>query len=296
MDVVISGSSGLIGTALVGALQAAGHRPIRLVRRTPKGDEIAWDPTSGAIDRDALEGADGVVHLAGAGIGDHRWTRAYKAELVRSRTVATVVLAGALAQLDRKPSVLVSGSAIGYYGDRGDEQLTEASPPGRDFLADLCVAWESATVLAEDAGVRVAHLRTGIVLSADGGALKKQLPLFKLGLGGRFGKGDQWQSWISIDDEVGAIIHLLTNDVRGAVNATAPNPVTNAAFAKALANQLHRPSFLPVPSFGPKLILGGELAESVLFGSQRVTPSVLQASGYKFQHERLEDALESVLG
>jgi uncharacterized protein (TIGR01777 family) len=296
MDVVISGSSGLIGSALVRELATAGHHPIRLVRGTPKRDEIGWDPVAGTIDRDALEGVDGVVHLAGAGIGDHRWTRAYKAELVRSRTVATVVLAGALAQLDRKPSVLVSGSAIGYYGDRGDEELTETSPPGHDFLADLCVAWESATVLAEQAGVRVAHVRTGIVLSGKGGALKKQLPLFRLGLGGRFGKGDQWQSWISIDDEVGAIIHLLTNDVRGPVNATAPNPVTNAAFAKALANQLHRPSFLPVPSFGPKLILGGELAESVLFGSQRVTPSVLQASGYKFQHERLEDALESVLG
>jgi len=295
MDVVISGSSGLIGSALVRELATAGHHPIRLVRGTPKSDEIGWDPVAGTIDRDALEGVDGVVHLAGAGIGDHRWTRAYKAELVRSRTVATVVLAGALAQLDRKPSVLVSGSAIGYYGDRGDEELTETSPPGHDFLADLCVAWESATVLAEQAGVRVAHVRTGIVLSGKGGALKKQLPLFKVGAGGKLGSGRQWQSWISIVDEVGAIVHLLTADVRGAVNLTAPNPVRNAEFTKTLAGVLGRPSFLPIPSFGPKLLLGSELADNLLFAGQRVSPKVLESTDYAFQHPTLEVALRAVL-
>src|SRR5207342_2512368 len=204
MDVVISGSSGLIGTALVAALTDAGHRPVRLVRREPSGDEIRWDPDGGSIDSASLEGIGGVVHLAGAGIGDHRWTDEYKLEILRSRTKSTVLLAGALADLGKPPSVLVSGSAIGFYGDRGDELLDEASPVGTGFLPEVCVAWEAATVAAEEAGIRVAHIRTGIVLSGQGGALKKQLPLFKVGAGGKLGSGRQWQSWISIEDEVGA--------------------------------------------------------------------------------------------
>ena len=296
MDVAISGSSGLIGTALVAALTNAGHRPVRLVRREPSGDEIRWDPDGGSIDSASLEGIGGVVHLAGAGIGDHRWTDEYKLEILRSRTKSTVLLAGALADLGKPPSVLVSGSAIGFYGDRGDEILDETSPVGTGFLPEVCVAWEAATVAAEEAGIRVAHIRTGIVLSGQGGALKKQLPLFKVGAGGKLGSGRQWQSWISIEDEVGAILHLLTANVRGAVNLTAPNPVRNAELAKTLAGVLGRPSFLPIPSFGPKLLLGSELADNLLFAGQRVSPTVLQTAGYEFRHPTLEVALRAVLG
>ena len=296
MDVAISGSSGLIGTALVSALTNAGHRPVRLVRREPSGDEIRWDPDGGSIDSASLEGIGGVVHLAGAGIGDHRWTDEYKLEILRSRTKSTVLLAGALADLGKPPSVLVSGSAIGFYGDRGDELLDETSPVGTGFLPEVCVAWEAATVAAEKAGIRVAHIRTGIVLSGQGGALKKQLPLFKVGAGGKLGSGRQWQSWISIEDEVGAILHLLAADVRGAANLTAPNPVRNAELAKTLAGVLGRPSFLPIPSFGPKLLLGSELADNLLFAGQRVSPTVLQTAGYEFRHPTLEVALRAVLG
>jgi uncharacterized protein (TIGR01777 family) len=295
MDVAISGSSGLIGTALVAALTDTGHRPVRLVRREPSGDEIRWDPEGGSIDDASLEGMDGVVHLAGAGIGDHRWTDEYKLEIVRSRTKSTVLLAGALADLGKPPSVLVSGSAIGFYGDRGDELLDETSAVGTGFLPEACVAWEAATVAAEEAGIRVAHIRTGIVLSGQGGALKKLLPLFKVGAGGKLGSGRQWQSWISIEDEVGAILHLLAADIRGAVNLTAPNPVRNAEFTKTLGGVLGRPSFLPIPSFGPKLLLGSELADNVLLAGQRVTPTVLERSAYEFRHPTLEVALRAVL-
>ena len=296
MDVAISGSSGLIGTALVSALTNAGHRPVRLVRREPSGDEIRWDPDGGSIDSASLEGIGGVVHLAGAGIGDHRWTDEYKLEILRSRTKSTVLLAGALADLGQPPPVLVSGSAIGFYGDRGDELLDETSPVGTGFLPEVCVAWEAATMAAEQAGIRVAHVRTGIVLSGQGGALKKQLPLFKVGAGGKLGSGRQWQSWISIEDEVGAILHLLAADVRGAANLTAPNPVRNAELAKTLAGVLGRPSFLPIPSFGPKLLLGSELADNLLFAGQRVSPTVLETTGYEFRHPTLEVALRAVLG
>jgi uncharacterized protein (TIGR01777 family) len=296
MDVLITGSSGLIGSALRPALQAAGHHPLRLVRgATTAPDAIGWDPKAGSIDAASLEGIDAIVNLAGAGIGDHRWTEAYKEEILESRVRTTDLLARALAGLDRKPSVLLSGSAIGFYGDRGDEELTEQSAPGHDFLAGVCVAWEAATQPAHDAGIRVAHLRTGIVLSPDGGALKKQLPLFKLFLGGRFGGGTQWQSWISIRDEVGAIVHLLEHEVAGPVNLTAPNPVTNGDFAKVLGGVLGRPSIVPVPSFGPKLVLGAELAESLLFSSQRVRSEALAASGYRFAQPDLERALHDLL-
>lgn len=297
MEVAITGASGLIGRALVTALGRAGHRPIRLVRKPAGGtDEIAWNPATGAIDAEALEGVDAVVHLAGAGIGDKRWTAAYKKTLVESRTLGTDLVARTLAGMRRPPRALLSGSAIGYYGARGDEELTEDSATGDGFLPDLCRQWEAATKPAEDAGIRVVHLRTGIVLSSEGGALRKQLPLFKFGLGGRMGNGRQWQSWIAIADEVGAIIHLLQHDVAGPVNLTAPNPVTNTEFTRSLATVLRRPVFLPIPSFGPKLLLGGELAEALLFTGQRVLPSKLQASGFAFRHATLEGALREELG
>lgn len=295
MRIVISGSSGLIGTALVARLRTEGHEVVRLVRRTPDAGDAQWDPTAGRLEPAALEGADAVINLAGAGIGDKRWTDDYKNELRESRLRTTDLLASTIARLERRPAVLLSGSAIGIYADRGDEVLDESSAPGAGFLADLCVAWEAATAPAEEAGVRVAHLRTGIVLAKHGGALKKQLPLFKLGLGGRFGSGKQWQSWISLDDEVGAILHLLSADVRGPVNLTAPSPVTAKEFTVTLARVLKRPAFLPIPSFGPKLLLGGELVENLLLTGQQVHPRVLQTSGYAFRHSSLEPALRAIL-
>jgi uncharacterized protein (TIGR01777 family) len=295
MDVAVTGSSGFIGNALVDALTAAGHRPIRVVRGSAKGDEIAWDPDSGTIDASSLEGIGGVVHLAGAGIGDHRWTAAYKQTIRRSRVDGTTLLARALASLTRRPSVLVSGSAVGYYGDRGDEVLDETSAPGTGFLSEVCAAWEAATAPAAEAGVRVVTIRSGIVLSPHGGALKRQLPLFKLGLGGRLGTGKQWQSWITLDDEVGAILHLLAGTIAGPVNVTAPHPVTNAEFTKTLAGVLHRPSVFPIPAFGPKLVLGSELADVLLYEGQRVLPKVLEDSGYTFVHPTLEEAFRLLL-
>ncbi len=231
-----------------------------------------------------------VVHLAGAGIGDKRWTPERKQVILESRTKGTALLAATVAGLSRPPDVLVSGSAIGFYGDRGDEVLTEQSGPGDDFLAEICTAWEAATHPAADAGIRVATIRTGIVLSADGGALAKLLPLFKLGLGGRFGSGRQWWSWITLDDEVGAILHLLDHPVRGPVNLTAPHPETNVGLTKALGHVLGRPSFLAVPAFGPKLAVGGELAKVLLFTSARVLPNVLESSGFTFAHADVESA------
>ena len=295
MKIVISGASGLIGTQLVEQLQQHGHDVVRLVRRAANTGEIMWDPKAGVLSASALEGADAVIHLSGAGIGDKRWTASYKREILESRTITTSLIANTIANMSRKPSVFLCGSAIGIYGPRGDEQLTEVSTNGTSFLADVCEQWEAAAKPASDAGVRTVLLRTGIVLTTKGGALKKQLPLFQLGLGGKFGNGKQWQSWISIDDEVGAIEHLLTTNVSGAVNLTAPNPVTNAEFTSTLARVVKRPAFLPIPPFAPKAILGGELADALLFTGQRVIPAALNASGYKFVHPTLEVALRALL-
>ena len=295
MKIVVSGASGLIGTQLVAKLSSSGHEVVRLVRRSPKSGEIQWNPKSGTLDAAALEGVDAVIHLSGAGIGDKRWTDGYRKEILDSRTATTAILATTMASLSRKPSVFLSGSAIGIYGARNDEQLTEVSTHGTGFLAEVCEQWEAAAKPAVDAGIRTVYLRTGIVLSPKGGALKKLLPLFKLGVGGKFGNGKQWQSWISIDDEIGAIEHLLTANVSGAVNLTAPNPVTNAEFTKVLASVLKRPAIVPVPTFAPKILLGGELADALLFTGQRVIPAALNASGYMFKHTTLESAFRSLL-
>lgn len=295
MRIVISGSSGLIGTALVGHLRAEGHEVIRLVRRPAAKGEATWNPAAGELDPTVLDGADAVVNLAGAGIGDKRWTDDYKAELASSRLLTTGLLARTMATAARRPSVFLSGSAIGFYGARDAEELDESSTAGTGFLADLVEQWEAATESAEAAGVRVAHLRTGIVLAKQGGALKKQLPLFKLGLGGKFGSGKQYQSWIGLEDEVRAISFLLDAPVSGAVNLTAPNPVTAAEFTKVLASVLKRPAFLPIPSFGPKLLLGGELVDNLLLTGQRVVPTVLQRAGFQFRHPELRAALEAIL-
>lgn len=295
MRILMSGASGLIGSALSSHLSANGHTVTRLVRRDAREGEHTWDPAAGILDPAAFDGCDAVINLSGANIGDKRWTDQYKSELLSSRLQTTTLLATTMAGLDKKPSVFISGSAIGWYGDRGDERLDELSPAGADFLSNLCQQWEAATLPAEDAGIRTVHVRTGIVLSAQGGALKKQLPLFKLGLGGRFGNGHQWQSWISINDEVGAITHLLTTDICGAVNITAPNPVTNSEFTTTLAKVLHRPAVLPIPSFGPKMLFGGEMVDALLLSGQRVSPTALQRSGYEFLHETLDVALRDLL-
>lgn len=295
-SIAITGASGLIGTALAHHLAAQGHRVVRFTRQSSHGaDSIAWNPKTGSIEADKLRGVDVVVHLAGAGIGDKRWTTDYKREILESRTKSTALLSSTLADLSDGPKILLSGSAIGIYGESETATFTEESPHGQGFLADVCVEWEAATAPAEQAGVRVAHLRTGIVLSRKGGALKKLLPLFKLGAGGRMGSGRQWQSWISIDDEIAAIEHLITSNVKGAVNLTAPNPVTQAEFTKTLAKVLKRPSFVPVPTFGPKLLLGGELADALLFTGQKVLPTVLERDGFRFAHSDLESALRHLL-
>ena len=295
MKIVISGASGLIGTPLVTRLRGKGHEVVRLVRRAPARGEAQWDPKAGFLDPASLEGADAVIHLSGAGIGDKRWTDAYKREVLESRTLSTSLLARTIATLERKPRVFLSGSAIGIYGARDDEALTESSAHGTGFLADVCEQWEAAAAPASDAGVRTVFLRTGIVLSPQGGALKKLLAVFKIGIGGRFGSGKQWQSWISLDDELGAIEFLLDAPVSGPVNLTAPQPVTNAEFTRVLARVVKRPAVLPIPSFGPKLLLGAELADALLFTGQRVLPNVLTTNGYVFAHATLEDALRALL-
>lgn len=295
MDVAITGSSGFIGTGLVAALEAGGHRVRPVVRRRPTTpDEVAWDPTAGTIDTDALAGVDAVVHLAGEGINAKRWTARQKQRILESRTRGTDLIAKAVARLDPPPSVLISASAIGYYGDRGDEVLTEDSPPGDDFLASVCVAWEGAALPAVLAGVRTTFVRTGIVLDPRGGALAKMLPLFKLGLGGPMG-GDQWWSWISLADEVHAIVHLLHAEVSGPVNLTAPAPATNGELTAALGKVLGRPTVVPVPRLGPQLVLGRELAQSLIYSSARVAPTRLEASDYQFRYPELEPALRSML-
>lgn len=299
MDVAVSGSHGLIGTALARALRARGDRVLRLVRRGSPGasgrSAIAWDPHRGTVDTDALDGVDAVVHLAGAGIGDKRWSPARKRELVDSRIGPTEALARAIAQLDHPPSVLISASGTNIYGDHGDDVITESSTHGDDFLADLCERWEAATEPARAGGIRVANIRSGVVLSPRGGALARQLPFFRLGLGGRMGSGRQYDSWISLDDEVGAICWLLDHDVEGPVNLTSPEPVRNAEFATALGRVLRRPTLLPTPMVVPKLMFGGELIDALVLASARVVPEKLQASGYPFAHPSLEPALRHLL-
>ncbi|WP_421119121.1 TIGR01777 family oxidoreductase [Aquihabitans daechungensis] len=297
MDIAITGSTGLIGQALTSSLRADGHRVVPIVRSGGDAGSVRWDPAAGSIDAAGLEGVDGVVHLAGEGIASGPWTDAQRTRIKASREQGTKLLAATLAGLDRPPSVLVSGSAIGFYGDRGDEVLTEGSGPGDDFLAGVCLAWEGATSPAEAAGIRTVHLRTGIVLDAHGGALAKQLPAFKLGLGAKAGSGRQWMSWITLHDEVRAIRFALDEPaVHGPLNLTAPEPVTNAAFTDAVGEALHRPTFLTIPRLARRAPFGvGDLVESLLFSSARVEPAGLRDAGFVFDHPRLEPALGSVL-
>ncbi|MGQ0743632.1 MAG: TIGR01777 family oxidoreductase [Acidimicrobiales bacterium] len=294
--VLVSGSSGLIGRALTSRLATAGHSVTRLVRSDPGPGRVLWDPAQGKIDGEGIEGHDWVVHLAGAGIGEQRWDEARKRVLVDSRVAATDLLARTLASLKRPPQVLASGSAMGFYGDRGDEEVDETSAPGAGFLADLVVAWEAATQPLAVAGCRVAHLRTGVVLSAAGGALGELLGFFRLGLGGRIGSGRHWMSWISRADEVSAILHVLTHEeLSGAVNLVAPEPVTNAEFTRALGRALDRPAFLAVPPAAVRLRFGPEMTTEMIMASTRVRPGKLQASGFGFAHPNLGEAFPAIL-
>jgi uncharacterized protein (TIGR01777 family) len=296
MNVLVTGSHGMIATALIPRLRARGDRVLRLVRTEPEGsDDVRWDPPAGTIDAAALEGVDAVVHLAGVGIGDKKWTEARKNEVLESRTIPTNLLARTLAALDTRPRVLVSSSAIGYYGDRGDDVLTESASPGDDFGARVCREWEEATAPAEEAGIRVVRTRTGLVLTARGGFLKRLLLPFKLGIGGRLGSGRQWMSWVTLDDDLDAILYLIDADsVSGPVNVTAPNPVTNAGFTKQLGNAVHRPTVIPTPMPALKVVYGDELVDTLL-GSERVVPERLQQSGFTFSHPELDGALRAVL-
>lgn len=297
----VTGASGLVGSALVTGLTSAGHRVVRVVRgagaASVAGQRLArWDPESGALEPSALAGADAVVHLAGESVAGGRWTEAKKRRIRSSRVDVTRRLAEALPRLERPPRLLVSASAVGYYGDRGSEILREDSSPGPGFLAEVCREWEAATDPAARAGIRVVRLRIGMVLSRRGGALGAMLTPFRLGAGGPVGSGVQWVSWIAIDDLVGAILHALaTESLAGPVNAVAPEPVTNRELARTLGRVLRRPALLPLPAVAARLLFG-QMADELLLASARVEPARLRATGFTFRHARLEDALRHELG
>ncbi|MHB1037945.1 MAG: TIGR01777 family oxidoreductase [Pirellulales bacterium] len=297
MHVLVSGSTGLVGSALVPFLKASGHRVTRLVRSSlnPPGDALFWDPSTGIAAKPGLGEPDAVVHLAGENIAG-RWTDAKKARIHDSRVAATRILCESLARLPQPPRVLISASAVGYYGDRGDELLDEQSEPGAGFLAEVCRQWEAATSPAADQGVRVVNLRLGVVLSTAGGALAKMLLPFRLGLGGRLGSGRQYTSWITLEDLVGVIRHALTAEaLRGPVNAVAPHAVTSLEFTKTLGRVLGRPTLLPVPAAALRWMLG-EMADAMLLAGARVEPRRLLAAGYVFHDPELEPALRRLLG
>ncbi|TDE30213.1 TIGR01777 family oxidoreductase [Actinomadura sp. 6K520] len=295
MRVTVTGSSGLIGSALVQSLREDGHEVVRLIRREPSApDEARWSPADGCVEAAALDGTDAVVHLAGAGIGDRPWTKAYKRKVRDSRLVGTRTIAEAIAAAERRPAVLVCGSAIGYYGDTGGHEVDEDAPAGRGFLADLVRDWEAAATPAAEAGVRVVHPRTGIVLTREGGMLGRTLPLFRLGLGGRLGDGRQWISWISLPDQVAALRFLIDREIAGPVNLTAPNPVTNETYTRALGRVLNRPTRLSVPAFALRAALR-EFADEGPLISQRVLPRRLEKAGFRFAHDDVADALAAAL-
>ncbi|MDH3200725.1 MAG: TIGR01777 family oxidoreductase [Myxococcales bacterium] len=295
--IAVTGASGLVGKALVPALRANGFDVIRLVRRSAKSsDEVRWDPDAGAIDADALRGVCGAIHLAGDNIAEGRWTEAKKVRIRNSRVHGTTLIAGALAELAPKPRVLISASAIGYYGNRGDETLDERAAAGSGFLAEVCREWEDATRAAEEAGIRVVNARIGIVLASEGGALAKMRTPFALGVGGRIGDGTQYMSWIALEDLVsGLLFALQRTDLRGPVNFVSPDPVTNAYFTKTLARTLKRPAVIPVPKFALRLGLGSEMADEMLIGGARVIPAALHASEFVWEYTTLEAALGSLL-
>jgi uncharacterized protein (TIGR01777 family) len=294
MNILVSGSTGFIGSSVVKLLTEEGHRVVRLVRSQPKSDEIYWDPAAGKVDTFGLEGMDSIVHLAGESIVG-RWTTEKKKKIFESRVRGTTLLCDALARLTKKPKAIICASAIGYYGDRGEELLTEESASGKGFLAEVCRAWEAATEPAKKSGIRVVHLRFGMVLSSKGGALKKMLLPFKIGIGGKLGIGNQYMSWISLQDIGGIILYaLLTDILRGPVNAVAPNPVRNIEFTKTLGRVLKRPVLFPMPAVAARLIFG-QIADELLLASTRVKPARLLAENYSFRHSNLEEALREII-
>ena len=297
MKILVSGSHGLVGSALIKRLEEEGHEISRLVRHYPTSpSEIEWSPDRYSIALARIEGFDAVVNLAGESIAEGRWTDDKKRRIRESRVKGPKLLGDALANLTVPPKTFICASAIGYYGNRGDELLTEASAPGNDFLAEVCVEWEKATALATEKGIRVVNARFGVILDTEGGALKKMLPPFRMGVGGRIGSGKQWMSWIALDDVVGALNFALTNEsLRGPVNFVAPNPVTNAEFTKTLGKVLSRPTLFPIPAFAVKLLFG-EMGEALLLGGQRVAPKRLMSEGYQFQYPELRGALQHLLG
>ena len=295
MKVAITGASGLIGSALVPHLRARGDEVLRLVRRPATApDEVRWDPQAGTVDLEGLAGIDAVVHLAGAGVGDHRWTDAYKREILDSRVQGTHTIVQAMTALDPRPRTLVAGSAIGGYGDTGDRAVDESAPAGTGFLADVVRAWEAAADPAQEAGIRVTHARTGLVVAKEGGAWAKLFPIFKLGLGGKLGSGRQYWSWISLRDEIKALTYLLDNEsMVGPVNLTGPAPATNAEVTSAMGTVLGRPTLFPVPAFALKTVLG-EFSTEIL-SSARVIPAVLESSDFSWEDPTVESAIRSAL-
>lgn len=288
--IAITGASGLIGTALVGHLKSEGHTVQRLVRRAVVApDEIRWDPKTGYVDIEALRGVDAVIHLAGVGVGDKRWSKKYKSEILNSRLLGTTTIAHAVSEV--KPQVFISASAIGWYGESGNRAVLESDRVGDDFLAAVCREWEGAADLAT--GVRTVKIRTGLVLDPMGGALGKMLPLFRLGLGGKLGSGKQWWSWITLHDVIRAITFILEKPISGPVNLTSPNPVTNQEFTSALARALHRPALFPAPALALKIALGGFSSE--ILGSKKVTPQVLTEAGFAWDYPHISSALKALV-
>jgi uncharacterized protein (TIGR01777 family) len=288
--VAVTGSSGLIGASLVAQLQSDGYKVLKLVRRPPRAaDEVSWDPKKGEIDLKSLEGVDAVFHLAGAGVGDKRWTAAYRSQILNSRLLGTTTIANACEQL--QPEVFISASAIGYYGETGNREVTEVDRGGDDFLSIVCREWELVANLAPS--VRTIKLRTGLVLDPTGGALGRMIPLFKFGIGGKLGSGKQWWSWITLHDQVRAMIFLMQSEIEGAVNITSPNPVTNKEFTAALAHALKRPAFFPAPAIALRAVLGGFSSE--VLGSKKVMPKVLLDNGFKFEYPFVSNALTALV-
>jgi uncharacterized protein (TIGR01777 family) len=301
MKILVTGSTGLIGSALLSFMTGRGHQVVGLVRPGSSpgsrlAEAIPWDPEAGILDATRLEGLDAIVHLAGENIGASRWTESRKIRLIDSRVKGSQLLAMALSRLQRSPRVFLAASAVGYYGNRGEEWLNENASPGQGFLADLCKRWETATSAAAEKGIRVVHLRMGIVLAGSGGALGRMLPPFRLGLGGPIGNGQQYMSWMALDDVLGAILHLLDHEeLAGPVNVTSPNPVTNCEFTKTLGHLLSRPTVARLPAFAARLAFG-QMADELLLSGARVRPQKLLDSGYQFLYPELEEALRHVLG
>jgi uncharacterized protein (TIGR01777 family) len=288
--IAITGASGLIGSALVGHLKSEGHTVQRLVRRTPVSpDEVQWDPKTGYVDLDALRGVDAIIHLAGAGVGDKRWNKKYKAEILNSRLMGTTTIANAVTEL--QPDVFISASAIGWYGESGNRAVLESDKCGDDFLAAVCREWEAAADLAKN--TRTIKIRTGLVLDPTGGALGKMLPLFRFGLGGKMGNGKQWWSWITLHDLIRAISFMLEGELEGPVNLTAPNPVTNQEFTSALARALHRPALFPAPAIALKVAMGGFSSE--ILGSKKVIPQALTEAGFEWDYPHITSALTALV-